>query len=169
MKLKGLSKIRALGSVAKKLSEKSPHPVLIIKWFWHVVYWMWEQNMSMHKKWLYFDNITFAIAWNIPHPKALRELKGWSTSTFSIVLTLSFVGDDEIDGATDTLQLCLCFFPHANFCYKAPLPLCYLSYSKSCFTVSISYSFSRFTEGLGNGSFLGAKELQSSCPGDNLI
>ena len=31
LKLKGLSKIRALGSVAKKLSEKSPHPVLIIK------------------------------------------------------------------------------------------------------------------------------------------
>ena len=31
LKLKGLSKIRALGSVAKKLSEKSSHPVLIIK------------------------------------------------------------------------------------------------------------------------------------------
>ena len=31
LKLKGLSRIRALGSVAKKLSEKSPHPVLIIK------------------------------------------------------------------------------------------------------------------------------------------
>ena len=31
LKLKGLSKIRALGSVAKKLSEKSPRPVLIIK------------------------------------------------------------------------------------------------------------------------------------------
>jgi nucleotide-binding universal stress UspA family protein len=31
LKLKGLSKIRSLGSVAKKLSEKSPHPVLIIK------------------------------------------------------------------------------------------------------------------------------------------
>ncbi|HJU33783.1 MAG TPA: universal stress protein [Nitrososphaera sp.] len=31
LKLKGLSKIRALGSVARKLSEKSPHPVLIIK------------------------------------------------------------------------------------------------------------------------------------------
>jgi nucleotide-binding universal stress UspA family protein len=30
-KLKGLSKIRALGSVARKLSEKSPRPVLIIK------------------------------------------------------------------------------------------------------------------------------------------
>jgi nucleotide-binding universal stress UspA family protein len=31
LKLKGLSKIRALGSVARKLSEKSPRPVLIIK------------------------------------------------------------------------------------------------------------------------------------------
>jgi len=31
LKLKGLSKIRALGSVARKLSEKSPCPVLIIK------------------------------------------------------------------------------------------------------------------------------------------
>ena len=31
LKLKGLSKIRALGSIAKKLSEKSSHPVLIIK------------------------------------------------------------------------------------------------------------------------------------------
>ena len=31
LKLKGLSRIRALGSVAKKLSEKSLHPVLIIK------------------------------------------------------------------------------------------------------------------------------------------
>ena len=31
LKLKGLSKIRALGSVARKLSEKSSHPVLIIK------------------------------------------------------------------------------------------------------------------------------------------
>src|SRR5688572_9973247 len=30
LKLKGLSRIRALGSVAKKLSEKSQHPVLII-------------------------------------------------------------------------------------------------------------------------------------------
>ena len=31
LKLKGLSKVRALGSVARKLSEKSPRPVLIIK------------------------------------------------------------------------------------------------------------------------------------------
>ncbi|MDQ3847733.1 MAG: universal stress protein [Thermoproteota archaeon] len=31
LKLKGLSKIRALGSVARKLSEKSSAPVLIIK------------------------------------------------------------------------------------------------------------------------------------------
>ena len=31
LKLKGLSKIRALGSVARKLSEKSPRPVLIVK------------------------------------------------------------------------------------------------------------------------------------------
>jgi nucleotide-binding universal stress UspA family protein len=31
LKLKGLSKIRALGSVARKLSEKSPRPVLRIK------------------------------------------------------------------------------------------------------------------------------------------
>ena len=31
LKLKGLSKIRALGSVARKLYEKSPRPVLIIK------------------------------------------------------------------------------------------------------------------------------------------
>ncbi len=31
LKLKGLSKIRALGSVARKLSENSPRPVLIIK------------------------------------------------------------------------------------------------------------------------------------------
>ncbi len=31
LKLKGLSKIRSLGSVARKLSEKSPRPVLIIK------------------------------------------------------------------------------------------------------------------------------------------
>ena len=31
LKLKGLSKIRALGSVARKLSEKSRRPVLIIK------------------------------------------------------------------------------------------------------------------------------------------
>jgi universal stress protein A len=31
LKLKGLSKIRALESVARKLSEKSPRPVLIIK------------------------------------------------------------------------------------------------------------------------------------------
>jgi nucleotide-binding universal stress UspA family protein len=31
LKLKSLSKIRALGSVARKLSEKSPRPVLIIK------------------------------------------------------------------------------------------------------------------------------------------
>jgi nucleotide-binding universal stress UspA family protein len=31
LKLKGLSKIRALGSVARKLSEKSPRPVLLIK------------------------------------------------------------------------------------------------------------------------------------------
>jgi nucleotide-binding universal stress UspA family protein len=31
LKLKGLSKIRALGSVARKLSEKSLRPVLIIK------------------------------------------------------------------------------------------------------------------------------------------
>jgi nucleotide-binding universal stress UspA family protein len=31
LKLKGLSKIRALGSVAKKLTEKSPRPVLIVK------------------------------------------------------------------------------------------------------------------------------------------
>jgi nucleotide-binding universal stress UspA family protein len=31
LKLKGLSKIRALGSVARKLSEKSPRPILIIK------------------------------------------------------------------------------------------------------------------------------------------
>jgi nucleotide-binding universal stress UspA family protein len=31
LKLKDLSKIRALGSVARKLSEKSPRPVLIIK------------------------------------------------------------------------------------------------------------------------------------------
>ncbi len=31
LKLKGLSKIRALGSVARKLSEKSTRPVLIIK------------------------------------------------------------------------------------------------------------------------------------------
>lgn len=31
LKLKGLSKIRTLGSVAKKLTEKSPRPVLIVK------------------------------------------------------------------------------------------------------------------------------------------
>ena len=31
LKLKGLSKIRTLGSVAKKLIEKSLHPVLIVK------------------------------------------------------------------------------------------------------------------------------------------
>ena len=31
LKLKGLSKIRALGSVARKLSEKSTRPVLIVK------------------------------------------------------------------------------------------------------------------------------------------
>jgi nucleotide-binding universal stress UspA family protein len=31
LKLKGLSKIRALGSVARKLSENSPRPVLLIK------------------------------------------------------------------------------------------------------------------------------------------
>ena len=31
LKLKGLSKIRALGSIARKLSENSPRPVLIIK------------------------------------------------------------------------------------------------------------------------------------------
>jgi nucleotide-binding universal stress UspA family protein len=31
LKLKGLSKLRALGSVARKLSEKSTRPVLIIK------------------------------------------------------------------------------------------------------------------------------------------
>jgi len=31
LKLRGLSKIRSLGSVARKLSEKSPRPVLIVK------------------------------------------------------------------------------------------------------------------------------------------
>ena len=31
LKLKGLSKIRALGSVARRLSEKSPRPILITK------------------------------------------------------------------------------------------------------------------------------------------
>ena len=31
LKLKGLSKIKALGSVAKKLSEESPRPVLIVR------------------------------------------------------------------------------------------------------------------------------------------